>query len=341
MFGYYRFFLATLVVMSHLGVSLQGFNGGVAAVVSFYMLSGFVVCKLLSSVFTSEKSSYFPFLYERALRIFPQYLFIMVLTIIFLLMTNYGDPIFDVISLVNNVLIIPLNYSMVLDNSILQDPKWWLVPPAWSLGVELQAYLILPFIVYFKPVKIVLGIVSFGIFVLASCGVFHPQFFGYKLLPGILFIFIMGASIYKNNKEQGEEDLFDKYFSLVVYATLVLMIIILGAKGMLLVQFVRETILGVLIGMPIIIYLSNSPVKAPYNHFLGNLSYGLFLSHFLAKWIVTYYSLADRSASLYVYLTTVFVVSLLLSVVGVLAVESNINKYRFKFSASIGSFAVK
>ena len=335
MFGYYRFFLATLVLLSHLGVSLQGFNGGVAAVVSFYMLSGFVVCKLLSSVFSAKKNIYIPFLYERALRIFPLYLFIMALTIIFLLITNYGDPVFNVVPMVNNILIVPLNYSMVLDNSILQDPKWWLVPPAWSLGVELQAYLILPFIVYFKPVKIVFGIISFCVFVLASCGVFHTQFFGYKLLPGILFIFILGASIYKNNMANGKEDIFDKYFPLVVYATLVLLIIVLGAKGMLLVQFVRETILGVLIGMPIIIYLSNSPIKIPYNHFLGNLSYGLFLSHFLAKWIVTYYSFVDRASSLYLYLASIFVVSLVLSIVGVLVIESSINKYRFKFSASI------
>ncbi len=40
MFGYYRFFLACLVLMSHLGVSLQGFNGGVAAVISFICFQG-------------------------------------------------------------------------------------------------------------------------------------------------------------------------------------------------------------------------------------------------------------------------------------------------------------
>ncbi|WLE95559.1 MAG: acyltransferase [Candidatus Electrothrix communis] len=335
MFGYYRFFLACLVLMSHLGVSLQGFNGGVAAVISFYMLSGFVVCKLLTSVFSSNnKLVYFRFLYERALRIFPQYFFIMGATIVFLLGTNFGKPVFTVITVVSNIFIIPLNYSMLLDNSILQDPKWWLVPPAWSLGVELQAYLLLPFVVYLKPVKIVLGVLSLCIFILASFGQLHTHFFGYRLLPGIFFIFIIGTSIYKNNLGDGKEDFFDKFFSKVVYAILVAMVIILGAKGMLLVQFVRETILGVLIGMPIVIYLSNSTIKIPFNRFIGDLSYGLFLSHFLAKWMVAHYSLADRSISLFLYLLTVFALSLLFSVLGVLLVEKNINKYRFKLSVS-------
>jgi len=336
MFGYFRFFLATLVLISHVEIRLQdSFNPGVSAVVSFYMLAGFVVCNLFSKKFISEKPQYFLFYYERALRIFPQYIFIVILTLSFIIVTNYGSPVFNIKGLVNNIFIIPLNYYMVIDNSILQEPKWWLIPPAWSLGVELQAYLFLPFIIYYKPIKMVAAIISFAVFIVASFGIINTDIFGYRLIPGVLFIFILGITIYKNTSDHVTSDLFDKFFPAIVYAVLVLVLITLGVFKMLLAPYARETILGILIGLPIITYISKSTYSAPMNHFIGDLSYGLFLSHFLAIWVVEYYSLVVKSASPYIYVATVFIISLLLSIIGVLVVENSIKKYRFKLSKFI------
>lgn len=267
MFGYLRFFLASLVLISHVGISIQGANPGVAAVVSFYMLAGFVVCNLFLKMFISGKPLYVRFYYERALRIFPLYLFVVVLTLAFIMLTKYGSPRFELGTLINNILVIPLNYYMVLDNSVLQEPKWWLVPPAWSLGVELQAYLVLPFIIYFKPVKIVAAIISLCVFCVASFGFIHTDYFGYRLLLGVLFIFILGTSIYKNTLDMGESDVFDKIFPVLVYATMIFLLIILGVLGKLLQPYVRETVFGILIGMPVIIYLAKSRVRLPMNIF--------------------------------------------------------------------------
>ena len=50
MFGYLRFLLAALVMLSHLKITC-GINQGVTAVVSFYMLAGFVVTHLLTGSF--------------------------------------------------------------------------------------------------------------------------------------------------------------------------------------------------------------------------------------------------------------------------------------------------
>ena len=334
MFGYFRFFLASLVLLSHLGIGLLGFNPGIAAVVSFYILAGFVVCNLFSNKFVAGKPLYLQFYYERSLRIFPQYFFIAALTLVFILTTKYGTPRFDLVASINNILIIPLNYNMVIDNSILQEPKWWLIPPAWSLGVELQAYLILPFIIYFKPIKFMLAITSLCIFILASIGVMHTEYFGYRLLPGVLFIFILGTSIYKNTSGNGEPDMFDKYFPTFVYTVLVFLLIILGMHNLLLSP-IRETIFGILIGLPVITYLASSKIKAPINRFLGDLSYGLFLSHFLAIWVIDYYSLIDKFIAPFLYVATVFIISLIVSFVGILAVENNIRNYRFSISKSV------
>jgi len=335
MFGYLRFFLASLVVLSHIEINIQGANPGVAAVVSFYMLAGFVVCNLFSKVFTSNEPIYLLFYYERALRIFPQYIFIASLTLIFIISTKYGSPEFKLGALINNILIIPLNYHMYINSFILQEPKWWLVPPAWSLGVELQAYLILPFIIYFKPIKMIAAFTSFFIFCIASLGFIQTDYFAYKLFPGVLFIFILGVSIYRNTSDKERADLFDEYFPAFVYLTLILLFIFLGVFKMLIHPFIRETILGILIGMPIITYISKCKIKLPINHLLGDLSYGLFLSHFLAIWTIEHYELMDRSTSPYSYISSVFAISLLISIIGVIIVERNIKNYRFHLSKSI------
>ena len=145
---------------------------------------------------------------------------------------------------------------MVIDNSILQEPKRWLIPPAWSLGVELQAYLLLPFIIYFKPIKIAAAVISLCVFCAASLGLIQTDYFGYRLLPGVLFMFVLGIAIYKNTSKNEKADCFDTYFPAIVYVTLVLLLVILGVFGMLHSRYVKETILGILIGMPIVIYLS-------------------------------------------------------------------------------------
>jgi len=328
MFGYFRFFLATLVVISHLGITFEGANPGVAAVVCFYMLAGFVVSHLFLKVFISQKPLYLRFYYERALRIFPLYLFVAAITLIFIIVTGFGSAEFGIKTLVNNLLIIPLNYYMVLDNAILQDPKWWLIPPAWSLGVELQAYLLLPFIVYFKGVKIVLAVISLTVFSMASLGVIDSDYFGYRLLIGVLFLFILGVSISKSIADANKADLFDRYFPAFVYAYLILLLIISGLYETLHYPYVRETIFGVLLGMPTIIYLSKSKVTLPLNSLLGEFSYGIFLSHFLMIWIVEFYSLVDKSTHIFLYVLLIFLASLLLSIVGVFMLERSVKKYR-------------
>jgi peptidoglycan/LPS O-acetylase OafA/YrhL len=219
---------------------------------------------------------------------------------------------------------------MFFDNSVLQNPKSWLVPTAWSLGVELQAYLILPFVIYFKKVKIVLSIASLLIFCAASMGFLDSDLFGYRLLPGILFFFVAGVSIFRNTSKNNEADLFDKLFPAFAYAILVILLIVLGISKMLSQPYVKETIFGFLVGMPIITYLANKKVNTPINHFLGDLSYGLFLSHLLAMWIIQYYSLIDKSKHLHSYVFVVFLISLTISLIGILVIEKGIKKYRFR-----------
>jgi len=147
MFGYLRFFLAYLVLLSHIYIKFYGLNVGVFAVVMFYILAGYVVSHLYLDILPKTKNRVFLFYKDRFLRIFPLYIYIAIITLLFLYITDYGNPKYSIQNIVSNFTIIPLNYYMYIDTTILQKPSWWLIPPTWSLGTELQAYILLSIVI--------------------------------------------------------------------------------------------------------------------------------------------------------------------------------------------------
>ena len=339
MFGYFRFILASFVFASHVGISIQQhFNMGVFAVVCFFMLAGFVVTGLIDKFFNQDKFLYFKFYFERFLRIFPQYLFILFLTVLFLTYTDYFKINLSNLSVVSNLSIILLNLVDLIDIQLL-------VPPAWSLGLELKAYLILPFIFFFKPLKYILAIFSLTIFLLAILEFINTDLFSFNLIPGILFTFILGVSIYNINvRKNHHPDLFDKYFPLFVYLLMTFLIILIGIHKKLLNSDLMEIGLGVMLGFPAIVFIAKSNLNLPFNKFFGDLSYGLFLSHYLVIWMIAHFYGIDlhnginednEHISPYFYVITIFTISIMLSLIALYVVELPIKKYRFHLTREI------
>jgi peptidoglycan/LPS O-acetylase OafA/YrhL len=339
MFGYFRFVLATFVFASHVGISVQQhFNLGVFAVVCFFILAGFVVTGLFDKFFYQNKILYFEFYFERFLRIFPQYLFILALTVIFLLYTKFLSVNFDGLNVFSNLSIILLNLVDLIDIQVL-------VPPAWSLGLELKAYLILPFVIYFKLVKIIMAISSLVVFFLAILGFINTDLYSYNMIPGVFFMFILGVSTYNTTiKRNHDPDLFDRYFPVIVYFLMALLIIGIGIHEKLLNSDLMEIGLGVMLGFPAIVYIAKSNINIPFNKFFGDLSYGLFLSHFLVIWMVAHFfgidlhngiNESNDHISPYLYVIMIFVGSIIISILGLYFVERPIKKYRFHLTKNL------
>lgn len=340
MFGYFRFILATFVLASHVGISIQQhFNIGVFAVVCFFMLAGFVVTGLLDKFFYQGKFLYVQFYFERFMRIFPQYLFILFLTIIFLLYSNFYIINFSILNIFSNLTIVLLNLVDLIDIQVL-------VSPAWSLGLELKAYLALPLIIYFKPIKIITGILSLVVFVLAILQFINTDLYSFNLIPGVLFMFILGVSIYNTTvKKDHNPDLFDRCFPLVVYLLMAFLIIIIGIHKKLLNSDLMEIGLGVMLGFPAILFIAKSNINIPFNRLLGDLSYGLFLSHFLVIWMISHFfgidlhtgiNESNKHISPYIYVITIFIISLIISIIALYFVERPIKKFRFNLTKNLG-----
>lgn len=330
MFGYYRFFLAMLVLLSHIPIKLQGFDPGVAAVVSFYILAGYVVCKLFSRLMESKEHVFREFYTDRLLRVYPLYAYVTVISIVFLLLADYGAAQFSWLNSFSALTIIPLNYFNDVDIWVLREPDALIIPPAWSLGAELQAYVLLPLVVLFKRIKIVLAALSLVVFIMASCNLINPEKFGYFYLPGVFFMFVLGSCIYKLS--EGKADTADHYLPVATYIILLLLIFALGVYEKALIGHAMETVFGVIIGMPIIYYIACNAKTLPFNRFLGDMSYGIFLSHWLAIRCIDYYDWASKDQSIYIFTAVVAVLTFIIALPGVLLIDRKVTDFRLRRS---------
>lgn len=178
--GMIRLILAIAVVMAH-SSSFLGYYpiDGMTSVQIFYIISGFYMFMILTEKYTSLRKFY----KARALKIYPAYLAILILTIPIWISTNAFSS-FDSLSIkalvtlvLTNIILIGQDVVMFLGISPetgnlfftenfreVATPAYrcLLVPQAWTLGLELTFYLLVPFLVK-RPTKFLIILVSISI----------------------------------------------------------------------------------------------------------------------------------------------------------------------------------
>lgn len=135
----FRLLLAVLVVFHH-GIRAVPF--GVFAVCTFFILSGYWVTKMYAEFYTLRAKSYWVFILSRAMRILPLYWLCSTLMalISWVVLPHFFSaappPAMGILEFIGLALLLPLNLL-----------EFKLLNPAWSLAVEMQYYLIAPFLV--------------------------------------------------------------------------------------------------------------------------------------------------------------------------------------------------
>jgi peptidoglycan/LPS O-acetylase OafA/YrhL len=253
MFGSYRFILAAFVALSHFGVQYAGFNPGQWAVVSFYTLSGLLMerqCKKLGGTGM--------FYADRLLRIYPLYLAVLLLTFLTSRLSWAGS--------LANVLLFPLNYR-----EFTHIPN--LIIPAWSLACEAHFYLLVPLLVVCSTRTLRLALwASFLVFA-ASPFLPHSTFWAFTGLPGILFTFVSGMLISRQDFQ------FLKRFWLVMA---LLCTAFIGGKWLqagLPTGIHINVSLGCLMAILMVSALDRFSPRVGWDRRLGLFSYPLFLCH--------------------------------------------------------------
>ncbi|MBY6244000.1 acyltransferase [Methylosinus sp. Sm6] len=272
--GVYRLLLAYLVVLSHMSPNLYGFNLGVVAVVSFFLLSGFVMSALIRKYYLSP-GLVVSFYMDRFARIAPQFYLYALLTVIAVAAFELRHPWLTSAPSAGRALvqffIVTLNIYPYAD---------MLVPQAWSLGLEVTFYLTFPFVLLFR-LRLPIAAVSFVIFLFAYAAVLNFDRWGYRLLPGTMFIFICGSWI-----ESSENGTTKNIPALVAISAAILLVLSYTVPTIALTDdylkmIRRSTLLGIVVGVPIVHVLKYADNGSKLARAAGDLSYGVFLNHVL------------------------------------------------------------
>ena len=353
MFGTLRLILAFLVLLSHLDVRIHGllgtgfqfrpdvddpgFNPGPFAVAIFYMLSGYVMTGLVKAYYL-DKGKFGIFMVDRCCRILPQYLvfmFAMLPIVMFVdqghMRTVEGDP--TILRMLYNITLIPLNFLMYLDDV----QHFTLIEPAWSLGAEMQFYIILPFVLMWKARDFATG-ASLLVFFAGSMWFFgmNADTWAYRLIPGVLFIFLSGSYAFDGMK--GEKSAWVKLG--LLYAAVIGLFGVMASYALMKGESFDtkwclgknyEVYIAIMVGVPLMIWLAKKPRQA-WDEYLGNLSYGLFLSHMLPVWGLAKLRVGEATFEHTAwFMPTVIVISFVLAVLGYHLVEKPFLSIRRNF----------
>jgi peptidoglycan/LPS O-acetylase OafA/YrhL len=284
--GTYRLLLAMTVLLFHAGVTIGGRAIGVSAVVSFFLISGYVMTALVDRHYSRRIGGFY---IDRTMRLFPQFIFYVVAWQAVVWIFHPASPFVADLTIKRAV----LNMTMVG----LNFPGASIMPQAWSLGLEWQFYLLLPFMLRARVATFIASLTFYAI--VCATGWADPYIWGYIMFPGTAFMFLIGSFLYRG----------EKLWLWLVYIALCAGFAIVYATPSLQSGCRFEVLAGLVIGIPILRVLSTVRFGR-FDALLGNLSYGVFLNHAVLILLFPAVGLAQSSA---LYLPTLLITSLALA----------------------------
>lgn len=130
-----------LVVLFHLGFSV--FKSGFLGVDIFFVISGFLMAVLYDG---KDKTAFFK---RRAIRLLPAYYTIILATLLVSFLTNTPNETGQVVEQAIFASIFSSNIGFWMQNSYFSTAEFNPLLHLWSLGVEIQFYLIVPLLAWF------------------------------------------------------------------------------------------------------------------------------------------------------------------------------------------------
>ena len=175
-----------LVVFYHLNIS--GFDNGYLGVDIFFVLSGFLMAKL------TDKVSPVEFYIRRLKRLFPAYLVTIFFTTLAVFFITYPDAVNQRLDRLFFDLFALSNFSFWSESSYFDIVTFKPLLNLWSLAVELQFYLIAPFLLPFlRKRKIIHFTIMFGSLAASLVILTISPKTSFFMLPTRIWEFLFGA----------------------------------------------------------------------------------------------------------------------------------------------------
>jgi peptidoglycan/LPS O-acetylase OafA/YrhL len=288
MFGILRFILATTFIFLHLTDSRSLFPYGYAALFGFYIMSGYLMTYGLNRNYGFSSSGSKNFWANRLLRIVPIYYLVFFLTVPLILsypgrIGKFHDALgysLRPIDIIGNLTLVPFTFY---------DMKFRVVPPSWSVGVEIACYIVLwLFIARSKRNAIITAAASFAFAVVTA--ILGLSFtWRYQSVPASLLPFALGSLVYfyydkiKNFVEPRKK---------VVTAVLLAFLLLNPFPGLTpsIYRYEIGFYLNVLAVTGLVAVISMTKIKSPFlqkvDRLLGDLTYPMFLLQWAVAFVV-------------------------------------------------------
>jgi peptidoglycan/LPS O-acetylase OafA/YrhL len=356
-----RFLAAFLVIIHHIEQikSLLGLNSrwdnpfvkliGPLGVILFFVLSGFLITYLLLVEENQTKTiAVKSFYIRRILRIWPVYYLLIGLSfflfsrISILNLGEWSEHIFDnlALKLIMFILFLP-NLALILFSPIPYASQ------TWSVGVEEQFYLIWPVLMKkVKNKKMLLYVIVLGYLAIKWVGFrFIQKFIFWNTNMETIKSFFDSFSIdcmaigglfavYLYNKDKILNVLFSKYVQVIIYTLLVVLI----AKGIKL-PYIHFEFYAILFGVMIVNLAANANsflrLENKLFHYLGKISYGLYMYHPIAIVLALKILAAFGIVNIWIEYVSIIVVSIIIAGFSYKYFESYFIDKKLKFSKII------
>lgn len=294
---------ACIVVLNHLQLLLLPGNvapwlmetplrllvNGRLAVLAFFVLSGFV---LTLPIMSGRYGGYSDFMIKRVCRVYLPFLFVMVFSILMWRFT-YNAAFSDVVHW--NDWEVPVDWKHILGHVFMigVEDQHSLNPPMWTLILEMRVSLIFPLLVIFcrkvgfwaLPISIVVGYISAKAYNLSGGGTgFYVAENGFGAIALTLYYvqyFIMGIllAIYRETVVKYVSKIPTWSLLMVTGAALAIPVEALNVVPYLVKELWYGFLAAGLVGMIMANSWVNKKVSVQPFHYLGKISYSLYLIH--------------------------------------------------------------
>jgi peptidoglycan/LPS O-acetylase OafA/YrhL len=341
--GLIRMLLAYAVVISHAtAIDIELIPGSVA-VQLFFIISGFYMSLVWSTKYSEQGICFF--YVNRLLRLFPTYVLVLLISLLFLCMSDVGiftnvakmkvalgaGPLVAATLVWTNLGIIgqELLYLLKIDQANgslswlftgadkLEAWKFLLVPQAWSLSMELYFYALVPFILNLRYRWIsIIFLASLALRVYIVLKGQELEYLPRRFFPSELCFFLTGVFSYrflelvrKYNKK--------KY----VTGTLALLIFVSVILYYQRVDFPGALALLACVGFFLMPFIFDLTKNSRLDAFAGKISFPIYMIHFL---IIGFFETYWEEYSCLALLATVTCLAMLIY----LTFEVHIDKWR-------------
>lgn len=293
--GLLRLLLAISVLIAHstpiLGISLVG---GRPAVESFFMISGFYMALVLSTKYQSNQTSFYK---NRFLKLLPLYWFFTILVIIasFIIHGHFSifgnsyvapfsrivltffnsSPLFNDVTnfLALNPITSNLSFTTSFRNTVPEIWNFLVLPQGWTIGLEIMFYMFAPWLVKqkSKTLIVIAGISLFARLLSYYYLNLNHDPWEYRFFPFEILYFIAGILAYRIYLKINFIPKFYYFLPLALF-TIFFQFVPFNTKRMIAYYLVF------FVSLPMLFKFTKDN---KVDRFIGELSYPLYLCHFL------------------------------------------------------------